>query len=162
MLDAYTASFVGLFPARAPQYVIVVKLDNPHGVHFGGKAAAPVSKVVLQAAIAAKGAAFDRTVLAARTQQTSAAPETAAADVAMLPPEPMVTLRLPLASAAPESLGGPRPVPAVAGLPLRVAVRTLHHAGFRVMLADGPAGRTTPAAGTVAAPGTLVRLAGAP
>jgi cell division protein FtsI (penicillin-binding protein 3) len=161
LADAYTASFVGLFPARAPQYVIVVKLDNPHGVHFGGKAAAPVSKVVLQAAIAAEGAALDRTVLATRGEVTAVS-ETAAADVAPPVPDSTVTLRVPLAPAAPETAGAPRPVPDVAGLPLRVAVRTLHHAGFRVMLGDGPAGHTTPTAGTVAAPGTLVRVAGAP
>ena len=49
---AYTASFVSLFPAEAPQYVILVKLDNPKGDIFGGKTAAPVSKIVLQAALA--------------------------------------------------------------------------------------------------------------
>jgi cell division protein FtsI (penicillin-binding protein 3) len=161
--DAFTASFVGLFPARAPRYVIVVKLDNPHGEHFGGKAAAPVSKVVLQAAIAAEGAAFDRTVLAARSQsQRGAVPETAAADVAPAAPESTVTVGLPLTLMPPEPAGPPRAVPSVAGLPLRVAVHTLHRAGFRVVLEDGPVGRTVPAAGTMTSPGTLVRLAGAP
>ncbi len=33
---SYTASFVGLFPADAPQYVILVKIDNPASVIFGG------------------------------------------------------------------------------------------------------------------------------
>jgi cell division protein FtsI (penicillin-binding protein 3) len=56
----YTASFVGLFPAENPQFVILVKLDNPSKTIFGGKAAAPVSKTVLQAAIAARDAALDR------------------------------------------------------------------------------------------------------
>jgi cell division protein FtsI (penicillin-binding protein 3) len=161
LADAYTASFVGLFPARAPRYVIVVKLDDPHGAYYGGKTAAPVSKVVLQAAIAAEGAALDGAVLAARAPAASIT-QTAAADVAPVVAESTVTVRLPLAPARVESAGAPRPIPDVTRLPLRAAVYALHHAGFRVMLDSGPAGRTTPGAGTVAAPGTLVRLAGAP
>ncbi|HKV52168.1 MAG TPA: penicillin-binding protein 2, partial [Gemmatimonadaceae bacterium] len=60
----YTASFVGLFPADKPLYVIIVKLDNPKATIFGGTAAAPVSKIVLQAAIASRDAALDRSSLA--------------------------------------------------------------------------------------------------
>jgi cell division protein FtsI (penicillin-binding protein 3) len=63
---SYTASFVGLFPAENPQYVILVKLDNPKGAYYGGKTAAPVSKVVLEAAIAARDAAIDRNALTRR------------------------------------------------------------------------------------------------
>jgi membrane peptidoglycan carboxypeptidase len=64
----YTATFAGLFPAEDPQYVIIVKLDNPSGVYYGGKTAAPVTKVVLEAAIAARDAALDRGSLAARVR----------------------------------------------------------------------------------------------
>ena len=60
---AYTASFVALFPAEEPQYVVLVKLDQPQGVYFGGVAAAPVSKAVLEAALAARDAALDRNSL---------------------------------------------------------------------------------------------------
>jgi cell division protein FtsI (penicillin-binding protein 3) len=63
---AYTATFVGLFPARDPQYVILVKIDDPAGSIFAGKTAAPVSRVVLEAAIAARDAALDRGALARR------------------------------------------------------------------------------------------------
>lgn len=63
----YNAVFAGIFPVDAPQFVIVVKLDNPVGVYYGGKTAAPVSKVVLEAAIAARDAALDRASLAERT-----------------------------------------------------------------------------------------------
>ena len=51
-----------------------------------------------------------------------------------------------------------RPVPDVQGLPLRAAVTQLHRAGFRVELARGPQGITTPAAGALARPGALVHL----
>ena len=62
----YTASFVGLFPGNDPQYVVLVKLDNPRGAHFaGGDIAAPVTQIVLRAALAARDAALDREDLAA-------------------------------------------------------------------------------------------------
>jgi cell division protein FtsI (penicillin-binding protein 3) len=62
----YTASFVGLFPGNDPQYVVLVKLDNPRGGHYaGGDIAAPVTQIVLRAALAARDAALDREDLAA-------------------------------------------------------------------------------------------------
>jgi cell division protein FtsI (penicillin-binding protein 3) len=61
----YTASFVGLFPGNDPQYVVLVKLDNPKGAHYaGGDIAAPVTQIVLRAALAARDAALDREDLA--------------------------------------------------------------------------------------------------
>jgi cell division protein FtsI (penicillin-binding protein 3) len=63
---SYTASFVGLFPGTDPQYVVLVKIDNPRGGHYGGgDIAAPVTKIVLRAALAARDAALDRDDLAA-------------------------------------------------------------------------------------------------
>ena len=62
----YTASFVGLFPGNDPQYVVLVKLDSPKGAHYaGGEIAAPVTRIVLRAALAARDAALDREGLAA-------------------------------------------------------------------------------------------------
>jgi cell division protein FtsI (penicillin-binding protein 3) len=62
----YTASFVGLFPGKDPQYVVLVKLDSPTGSHYaGGDIAAPVSRIVLRAALAARDAALNREDLAA-------------------------------------------------------------------------------------------------
>lgn len=62
----YTASFVGLFPGNDPQYVVLVKLDSPKGPHYaGGDIAAPVTQIVLRAALAARDAALDREGLAA-------------------------------------------------------------------------------------------------
>ena len=62
----YTASFVGLFPGKDPQYVVLVKLDSPKGKHYaGGDIAAPVTQIVLRAALAARDAALNREDLAA-------------------------------------------------------------------------------------------------
>lgn len=66
----YTASFVGVFPVNAPQYVVLVKLDDPQGAIYGGQTAAPLTKVVLEAALAARDAALDRSSLAAASHGT--------------------------------------------------------------------------------------------
>ncbi|HTD83881.1 MAG TPA: PASTA domain-containing protein, partial [Gemmatimonadaceae bacterium] len=52
----------------------------------------------------------------------------------------------------------PRSVPDVSGMAIREAVRALHNAGFRVRLLNAASSGTSPAAGTVAAPGTIVQL----
>ncbi len=46
--NEYNASFVGLFPGRDPEYVILVKIDDPTSSYFGGKTAAPLFKVILE------------------------------------------------------------------------------------------------------------------
>jgi len=177
---SYTASFVGLFPGDEPQYVVVVKLDNPRKAIYGGEAAAPVSRVVLQAALAARDAALDRSALvsarlpdpppvvpaAPRESTDSAQPPQGIVPrvVAAPPPEtPLrrVVVRLPAAAAAKNASPGPAPqaIPDVAGLTLRQAIGALHGAGFRVRLVAGPALQSYPAAGAVAMRGSLVTLA---
>jgi cell division protein FtsI (penicillin-binding protein 3) len=82
----YTASFVGLFPGNDPQYVVLVKLDNPKGGHYaGGDIAAPVTRIVLRAALSARDAALDREGLAASERSALAladgdVPSTTSAD----------------------------------------------------------------------------------
>ena len=193
----YTASFVGLFPGNDPQYVVLVKLDSPKGAHFaGGDIAAPVTQIVLRAALAARDAALDREGLAASEKSTLAdaaasgsndtrstvrpkvarrvrgdatdpldraaydpadnmtprtEPEETASYFVDLPasPRPAVAPRLPIT---------PRPIPDVRRLSVREAVRALHGAGFRVRVVAAASSGTLPAAGTLAAPGTLVQL----
>ncbi|MBC8015936.1 MAG: PASTA domain-containing protein, partial [Sporomusaceae bacterium] len=43
----YVASFVGFGPVEDPQVVILVVLDDPHGVYYGGQIAAPVAGDIL-------------------------------------------------------------------------------------------------------------------
>jgi membrane peptidoglycan carboxypeptidase len=72
----YTASFIGLFPGNDPQYVVLVKLDNPKGAHYaGGDIAAPVTRIVLRAALSARDAALDREGLAASEKSALAQPD---------------------------------------------------------------------------------------
>ena len=174
----YNPNFVGLFPADDPQYVIAVRLSNPSGSYYGGKTAAPVTRAVIEAAVASPRAALDRGRLAAtvRAVAPSRAPEPAlrvasAAERSgeTLPPaleaapKPTpVVITLPAVSDGGSVRPVPRPVPDVRGMSLRDAVRTLHSAGFRVGYSGRAGGRvstaTSPAAGSVVRQGSLVRL----
>lgn len=185
----YTASFVGLFPADRPQYVVLVKLDSPRRAFYGGEIAAPVSAVVLRAALAARDAALDRGDLASveRDVPLPAAAESAKSAEAMADParqsgpakaiviaeqgsaeyqrqnseptpRPASTIALPFTRRRVLPDRSPRVVPDVRGLPLRAAVRALHAAGFRVTLARPQSGPTVPAAGSLLAAGTVVKL----
>jgi cell division protein FtsI (penicillin-binding protein 3) len=71
----YTASFIGLFPADKPQYVVLVKLDSPKKGYYGGDIAAPVIRIVLRAAVAARDAALDRGGLLVAERKDTARPD---------------------------------------------------------------------------------------
>jgi len=157
-LGKYYASFIGLFPANDPQYVILVKLDDPRG--FGGATAAPVTRAVLQAALAARDAALDRGALASSERGAmapAAAPgDTASTDSAAGSVPVVVALDAPVADAP--HTAGTVAVPDVHGMALREAVATLHSAGLRVQLGRGAGGTTTPGAGVRVRRGATVRL----
>ena len=70
---SYLATFVGLFPARDPQFVVLVKINEPRGTYYGGATAAPVSRAVIEAALAARDASLDRGGLVSSTIRTVAA-----------------------------------------------------------------------------------------
>jgi len=178
----YNPNFVSLFPGDNPQYVIVVKMTAPRSSIYASKTAAPVTKTILQAAIAAQNAALDRMQLASSARpvkrdsvRQSGDPRqiaiaTQGAETVAVAPRPVredrrsavpFVVTLPSAGEKP----APRParvVPDVRGLVLRDAVRSLHNAGFRVQLGPGNTARgtgaTVPAAGAMAPAGSLVRL----
>jgi cell division protein FtsI/penicillin-binding protein 2 len=45
---AYISSFAGFFPADAPEYSMLIVIDEPRGAHYGGQVAAPVFKRVAE------------------------------------------------------------------------------------------------------------------
>jgi cell division protein FtsI (penicillin-binding protein 3) len=179
----YNPNFVSLFPGDKPQYVMVVKVTAPQSSIFAANTAAPVTKTILQAAIAARNAALDRSELASSAvpvkkdsakriaqagmphtvgQLAVARPETVSIDPEDGKAPFVVTLPASPEPPAPRTL---KPIPDVRGLDVRDAVRSLHSAGFRVQLAragsiGGPGGAaaTAPSAGAMAPTGTLVRL----
>jgi len=179
VLGNYTASFVGLFPADKPQYVVLVKLDSPRQAYYGGEIAAPVTKVILRAALAARDAALDRSELASveRVRRVTGSVDTLAeAGTAAVQErrssndgslgvgeeeaavQHAVTLALPHVGRAKPLDQTERPVPDIAGLALRDAVRALHHSGFRVRLVPERGAATLPPAGTLLAAGSVVKL----
>ena len=174
----YTASFVGLFPGKDPQYVVLVKLDSPKGKHYtGGDIAAPVTQIVLRAALAARDAALNREDLAAsekiavgNTAREVSRDPTEHVDAAAYDPSENLRPReaaegtksyvvdLPASRMSAPIAAAPRAVPDVRGLSVREAVRALHAAGFRVRLSTGPTAGTSPAAGAISPPGIIVQL----
>lgn len=48
MPGKYIASFVGFAPADQPQIVIMIAIDEPEGIYYGGQIAAPVFKNIMQ------------------------------------------------------------------------------------------------------------------
>lgn len=185
---SYNASFVGLFPDDKPQFVILVKLDNPQMGFYGGIVAGGVTNVVLRAALAARDAALNRGELVssihAPRQDTTAAGRAAqraraivqkrndstaiadslrkAARVVAPDSDPRTgeyyVVKLPAVSRSVPPVLSPRAVPDVSSLPLRSAVRMLHTAGFRVELMPGTPSATVPVAGTLLEPGRVVKL----
>lgn len=180
----YNATFVGMFPAQAPQYVMIVRLTEPQGQFFGGVVAGRVVKSILQGALATREASLDRPALAALAKplpqpkakplspSAVAAAERASATFDSLraptpaAPPPIaapsrVIVSLPMAGArtvAVKNAKGGTAVPSVYGLNTRQAVRTLHAAGFHVSLRNGTASRTRPEAGAVLRTGSVVVL----
>ena len=177
--NSYISTFVGLFPARDPQYVILVKLDNPQGAYYGGTTAAPVAKAVLQAAISARNASLNRGELASQraayvppaadgpvtrrvaaqrgTDVPAAQPRYALVDSTPVAPPSRVTFDLRADSTLREEKQKVA-VPDVRGLPERVAARELHRAGLRVSFVSDAGYEVSPPPGTVVTGGTLVRV----
>jgi cell division protein FtsI (penicillin-binding protein 3) len=174
----YNPNFVSLFPADDPQFVIAVRLSNPSGSYYGGRTAAPVTRAIIEAAVASPRAALDRRRLAAtkrpeppkgelQLEIADAAKQAGEIQVADPVPEAepvteSIVVQLPAPGPAKASAGVPRVVPDVRGMSLRDAVRTLHNAGFRVGYSGRASGRistaTFPAAGSVVRQGSLIRL----
>ena len=147
----YTASFAAIFPADNPQLVVVVKIDNPTGKYYGGLTAAPVTRTMLQQALASRRIAIDRSRL---TPRDSAAPR-ARRPTAVPAGLPRVVLPWPYQPDRQSAAG--RAVPEVTGRPVREAALALHRRGFRVSLRGlGRVTRTAPAAGESAKAGTAV------
>jgi cell division protein FtsI (penicillin-binding protein 3) len=149
----YTASFAALFPGDDPQLVVVMKIDDPQkGSYFAAQTAAPVTRSMLEQALAARTVALDRARLSNVAPTAERAPleepDGLVPYVVSVPYEP------DSARAQPK-----RAVPDVTGRSLREAARTLHRRGFRVVVKGwGVVHHSWPAAGDNAAAGSTVTL----
>jgi len=149
----YTASFAALFPADAPQLVVVMKIDNPQkGSYFAAQTAAPVTRSMLEQALAARTVALDRSRLANVAATTDRTP--------LDEPDGVVPYVIQWPYVADSAPAPPdRVIPNVAKRPLREGVRTLHRRGFRVVIKGwGVIDHTWPAAGEHAAAGATITV----
>ncbi|MBA4159478.1 MAG: hypothetical protein H0X65_18690 [Gemmatimonadetes bacterium] len=167
---SYTSSFVGYFPARDPQLVIFVKLDQPRGSFYGGLTAAPVTRETLQGILAARARALDGTSLL--TARAAPEPDAPGRGTALTPPAqlsvaagregPFVFFLSEGLPALDSVAAGRRVVvPALKDLPMRDAARRLHSLGFHVRLrGSGDVQGSRPAAGSLLVPGDTLLLIG--
>jgi cell division protein FtsI (penicillin-binding protein 3) len=154
--NTYTSSFAGLFPADDPQLVVVIRIGNPTaGDYYGGLVAAPLTRKMIQQALAARRSALDRSRLGDR----AAAPPPEPRPVRAEPIAPIV-IAVPLFDRAADRDELPRrEVPEVTGLSLRQAALLLHRRGFRVSATGaGDVTASQPAPGDSAIAGSVVRL----
>jgi cell division protein FtsI (penicillin-binding protein 3) len=151
----YSATFAAIFPADDPQLVVIVKIDNPKGSYYGGRTAAPVTRTMLQQALASRRVAIDRGRLTPPAARVAATPASHAVGTAA--PKPVVVVSWPYRST--DSMPSPVPVPSVKGGSVRDAALALHRRGLRMRLQGlGRVTRTAPAAGELARPGASVTV----
>ncbi|MBU2575282.1 MAG: penicillin-binding protein 2 [Elusimicrobia bacterium] len=62
------ASFCGFFPADKPQYTILVILDNPKVLHYGGETAAPAFQEIAKKIITMRGLKPEKSLLERRAE----------------------------------------------------------------------------------------------
>jgi cell division protein FtsI (penicillin-binding protein 3) len=155
---AYVASFAAIWPADRPQIVAVVKIDRPRGVYYAAQTAAPLTREVLEEALASRNQALRLDELAATPGAAPVAPQAPAPPVEIAPPVIRVAWPLGQRPVARESTAAV--VPDVSGQDLRTAAAHLFKAGFQVRLmgAQGSVAQTVPKAGDQLAAGGTVTL----
>jgi cell division protein FtsI (penicillin-binding protein 3) len=158
--DRHFSSFVGFAPLEAPRIAIGVFIDEPKGEIYGGEVAAPAFKQIAEYALKMLGVPPTAPLLA-RPAEVEPPPAPAPDEATEGPPELELAAR---GSGAGAGAGaGEVPVPSLAGLPARAAIRLLESQGLLADI-DG-SGRVTaqsPAAGRRVDRGSRVRLTLAP
>ncbi|MFW6039737.1 MAG: penicillin-binding protein [Gemmatimonadota bacterium] len=164
----YVASFVGYVPADDPQLVVLAKLTDPKSTIYGGGAAAPVSRTVVQAILSAAESGLVSGRVAApsvrRYDWDASPPRGDGAEPAHAEPFRLAALnpavdgnaesRLRTASESEDVV-----LPDLSGLGMRAAVARLLELGLRVEVqGSGRVERTEPAPGARVVPGARVLL----
>jgi len=135
-----------------------MKIDNPQrGSYFAAQTAAPVTRSMLEQALAARTVALDRGRLSNVASTADRAPlDEPDGVVPYIVQWPYVPDSASAPAAPPDRI-----VPNVTGRPLREAARALHGRGFKVVVKGwGVVHHTWPAAGSGAAAGTTVTVFG--
>ncbi|MEJ2539549.1 MAG: penicillin-binding transpeptidase domain-containing protein, partial [Gemmatimonadota bacterium] len=153
----FLSSFVGYFPAEAPQLVIYAKLDGVKG--YGGELAGPVTRATMEAALASRGTPLRlRELPGARNGEGPPAVPVrmVASGVATPPPISSEDAARGWEAAAPRL---EVQLPDLRGMPLRKAAQRLHALGLRVQVEGaGPVRGTRPGAGALVVTGDTILL----
>ncbi len=156
--NRHAASFAGIFPAKDPQLVVVVRVEDPKGDYYGGLVAAPLVARMLRQALSARGTAIDRARLADQTVE----PSRKAGDSTEARPVPVTWTAIPVTRSDPVP-PAMAVVPDVTSLDVRAAASQLHRRGFRVRLEGaGWVKSTTPEAGDSLGVGQTVVVTAGP
>jgi len=153
----YVSSFAAIWPADRPELVAIVTIDEPKGAYYGSQTAAPLTRKILEQAIASRNRALDFDQLATRDSSRRNGHRPPPATVPAETGAPVVAVSWPLREdhVAREI----RPVPDVSGQSARAAVARLHAAGFRVAVEGlGTVAGTVPGAGTAVRTGETVTI----
>lgn len=163
----YVASFVGYVPADDPQLVVLAKLTDPRTSIYGGGAAAPVSRTVVQAILSAAESGLVTGRVApptGRVYDWDAGPP-ARAMAPRASAEAAATSPFRFANQGSESgvealeRSDELVLPDLSGLGVRSAAARLHALGLRVAnRASGQVNSTDPAPGTRVVSGARVLL----
>jgi membrane peptidoglycan carboxypeptidase len=161
----HAASFVGFAPVEDPKLLVLTKLEDPQGDYYGGLTAAPVSRMVLEAALSSRGTTIPGD---ARTSESFRRVEW---DGRRSAPEEPTGSR---GQGGPYVLavGGEQPdrwsrdddeetavLPDLSGMTVRGAASRLHEIGlYADVRSAGAVGSQSPAPGTRLAPGDTVVL----
>lgn len=155
VVGKYTSTFAAIFPADDPQLVVIVKIDNPKGSYYGGRTAAPVTRTMLQQALASRRVAIDRGRLTPPQVRPAIAATGAGSDTSGRAPVTVVAWPYREIEHATSEVT----IPGVTGRSVREAALALHRRGFRMSLHGmGRVVRTAPAAGEAAVPGSSVSV----
>ncbi len=156
----YSSSFVGYFPAGAPQLVVFVKLDRPRGDdYYGGAIAAPVTRATMEAALAAVPSSLSLSGILAVQDAPPVRPAPLSPAFASRPGPVLPPVGQDLGDSPSERADGRVPVPDLSGYSAREAIRHLHRFGLRVaQVGLGEVNGSTPPAGSWLMPGDTVRL----
>jgi len=160
--DRYEASFIGVFPAGNPRYVLLIVVDDPQGEYYGGVVAAPVFKRIVENMIRVRPDEFPAGVLPQESdgKDTLSTPPRAPKPTRPFDSEEPITYFASIPSGGKHDSAMVR-VPDVAGLSIRQAMQTLSQArlGFRIT-GEREIVAQLPVAGTLVPAGTSCELTG--
>ena len=129
--DRFFSSFVGYFPAEAPQLVIYARLDGVEG--YGGELAGPVTRATMEAALASRGTPIELGELPDGRPEDGSSPCPSGGSPAGLP-NPGLPRTRSFARGGLPNRRWERQVPELEGKPMREAAQTLHALGLRVRI----------------------------